>query len=399
MIKSKAREPLKVLQIVEAALTGVGRHALDLCESLAERGCSVHVIYSPLRIDKQFERRLTAIADKENVTTFSLDMERSIGLSDLVAANRIRKYLREHGPFDIVHGHSSKGGALARLSSFGTGVPVYYTPNAVRTMNPLVSPRSRAVIAQIERALSWMTSRIIAVSPEERDHLQEIGINTRKISIVPNGIVPQELPSRREAREVLGLDQDAPIVGFVGRFSDQKGLDVLVKSIPEILDEIPNCQFAMIGHGENEQELKDLADHLEVSHCLHWLGQQKGFESMPAFDLFALPSRYEGLPYVLIETLMAGCPVVTTDLASSSMLVENGVNGVVVRAESPGEFADGVCRILADDSTRASMAKASVENSKFFTLDAMTSSTMELYLKSVGAEDRGHSASLSDAAS
>ncbi len=371
--------PLRVLQVVEATLTGVGRHCLDLCRGLAERGCSIDLIYSPTRIDNGFKRLLADFEQHPLVHTVAHPMQRAIGMSDAMAAKFVRRHLKRHGPFDIVHGHSSKGGAIARLAAFGTGVPAVYTPNAIRTMNPQVGSRSRWVVGLIERLLARVPGQIIAVSREERDHIIELGISADKISLVPNGIDPMELPDAPTARHTLGLAQDVPVLGFVGRLSEQKAIDVLINAMPLVLKRMPDVQLALIGDGELVEELQQLAEDLGVAQSIHWLGQQPGFASMPAFDLFVLPSRYEGLPYVLIEALMASLPVVTTDLASSSMLVESSVNGCVVPAESPGELAEAILSILCDPDRKQQFAMEAAARGAAFTLDAMVDQTLAVY--------------------
>lgn len=371
--------PLRVLQVVEATLTGVGRHCLDLCAGLAGRGCEVHLIYSPVRLDRGVTRLLDGLRGVAGVNLFECPMQRSIGPWDLSSVLKVRRYLRKHGPFDVAHGHSSKGGAIVRLAAFGTSVQTVYTPNAIRTMNPQVSSVGKVVVGQIEKLLARVPGKIIAVSVEEQEHIRGLGIPAEKVALVPNGIEPQELPDKCAARQALRIHEEALVAGFVGRLSEQKALDVLIRSLPLFVDKVPDFKLAMIGEGEQGDELKALAETLGVSEHVLWLGQQPGFQSMPAFDIFVLPSRYEGLPYVLIEALMAGLPVVTTDLASSSMLVKSDVNGIVVPAESPEQLAKALQQCLEDDELRERFSTNAKERAEQFTLANMVDKTLSQY--------------------
>src|SRR5688500_7462619 len=101
---SQAR-PLRVLMIVESAAAGTGRHVLDLSEGLIARGCEVHVLYSTGRVDRFFLERIAKIAHLRHA---AVSMRTNIHPSDLIAVWSARRYMRDHGPFDIVHGHSSK---------------------------------------------------------------------------------------------------------------------------------------------------------------------------------------------------------------------------------------------------------------------------------------------------
>ena len=97
----------RVLMVVESCGGGTGRHVLDLSEGLLERGYDVHLIYSPHRIDQFFQRRLSQVRSLKHVCC---SLRRSMHSSDLSAVRFIRRYMREFGPFDVIHGHSSKGG-------------------------------------------------------------------------------------------------------------------------------------------------------------------------------------------------------------------------------------------------------------------------------------------------
>src|SRR5690349_12618706 len=96
--------PFRVLMVVESAAGGTGRHVLDLSEGLIVRGCDVHLVYSTGRVDRFFLDRLAEIPGLRRT---ALRMRTGIHPSDLGAALAVRRYLREHGPFDAVHGHSS----------------------------------------------------------------------------------------------------------------------------------------------------------------------------------------------------------------------------------------------------------------------------------------------------
>ncbi len=107
------RKPtLRVLLVTEASCAGVGGHVLDLAKGLTEAGCESHLIYSDRRMDDSFAQRLRhlAIAGRH-----SLPMHRWPHWSDWRAAGAIRRYLRQNGPFDILHGHSTKAGGLTHL--------------------------------------------------------------------------------------------------------------------------------------------------------------------------------------------------------------------------------------------------------------------------------------------
>src|SRR5688572_21950323 len=141
----------RVLMVVESSSGGTGRHVIDLCRGLADRGCEVHLIFSIGRVDRLFLERVAAL---DGVCCTPVKMRTGIHPSDFGAAMTVRRYLYEFGPFDVVHGHSSKGGAIARLGALGTGVPAFYTLHGLIMMDPELSRMKRRLYLVIERLLA-----------------------------------------------------------------------------------------------------------------------------------------------------------------------------------------------------------------------------------------------------
>ncbi len=372
---------LKVLQVVEAANAGVGRHTLDICAGLAERGCEVHLVYSPLRNDQLFNRRLQNL---RNITCTPYPIRREIHPADMLTVRFLRSFIKKHGPFDLAHGHSSKGGALVRLATLGLGIPTVYTPNAIRTMHPDISPTSRALVGWIEKMLAKTRGAIVAVSPEELEHLKSLQIPQEKLHFIPNGVAAPDLPTRQQARTTLGLPQEAVIIGFVGRFSEQKAPGILLEAFAKIAPNLPELRLALIGWGEQETSLREFSQQANIADRIDWLGEQPGQASMRAFDIFALPSRYEGMPYVLLESLVAGLPIVCTKTAGTSLMVESGVNGQVIEQNHPDRFAAALQQLAQDESMRTRYGLASERKAWEFTLDRMLTETIQLYQSLVG---------------
>src|SRR3954454_22193203 len=187
---SAERRTPRVLMVVESSSGGTGRHVLDLCDGLIARGCEVHLIYSTGRIDALFIERLSGLP---RLRRTALRMRTGIHPSDFAVARAVRRYARDHGPFDAIHGHSSKGGAIARLAALGTGVPAFYTLHGLIMMDSGLAAWKRAFYLSIELGLSLRTTRIIAVSPEEQRAAVRLGLGKSRVALVPNGIGPARL--------------------------------------------------------------------------------------------------------------------------------------------------------------------------------------------------------------
>lgn len=366
---------MRILQVVEASLAGVGSHVLDLAEGLLARDHDVHLVYSPRRQDRFFRHRIGRL---QNLRAWPVDLRRRPHPSDFTGVQAVRRALREEGPFDVIHGHSSKGGAVARLAALTAGIPAVYTPHAVRTMDPTMSSLTRIAVGSAERLLASV-SVLIAVSPREAEHLLRMGIPRERLRVVLNCIRPTELPTASRARSELGLPLDAWVVGFVGRLTTQKAPEVLLSAFYRVVQFVPEALLVIIGDGPLRRPLQRACEQLGLDKHVRWMGERNGQRSMPAFDVMALPSRYEGLPQVLLEALHAGLPIVATEEASAGLIVEPGVNGLVVPVDDPDAVADAILYMLTHDRERESFAWASRYRAARFTQDRMVEETEQVY--------------------
>jgi len=367
--------------ITESCGGGAGRHVLDLSEGLFERGCDVHLIHSPGRVDSFFRERSGRL---RAIRQASYPMHWGIHPGDFSAVRWVRRYIREHGPFNIIHGHGAKGGALARLASWGLGTPVLHTPHGFTAMDPGLAWRQRKLYHALEWALSKLSDRIIAVSPEEQRFCVRSGLGRSRVVLIPNGIASIAFPSRTLAREGLDLAADCVVAGFVGRLVDQKAPDVLIKALAGVARTAPRCRLIIVGTGPLEGELRTLADRLGVADRILWLGERDGKMILPAFDLLAMPSRKEGLPYVVLEALAAGLPVLATASAGVEILVRHGHNGLIVPPDRPDLFAAALAELLSDPLKLEQFGRRSREISTEFTVQRMVDSTHDAYLSCIG---------------
>ncbi|AQT51981.1 glycosyltransferase family 4 protein [Burkholderia cenocepacia] len=375
-LAAPAAPPLRVALVVEAAGGGVAVHLADLIAGLRARSnAEIHLI-APL--GERFDDAMLASAAAQCTSFHRLPLRREVGPHDLRGVLALRRLLRRLQP-DIVHSHSSKAGALARLCR-GPWKQVY-TPHAVYTLNPTLSTAKRAFYGGIERVLGNACSdTVITVSQAEADHLHELGIAQQRIRVVENGVTPPRLLTRQAARIALGLADDTFVVGFVGRFDHQKGVDRLVR-IARLLEQRHDrrLQVVAIGSGDFNRAAGDEVRDLPLN--LHVAGRvDEARRYFSAFDLLALPSRYEGFPYVCLEAVAAHVPMVATDVAGAAELIAAHRVGLTVpNDDDPAAFAAAVSRLVdhpaAFRQTRDQCARAYPH----FSADAMVDRTLAVY--------------------
>ena len=367
---------LNILLVIETGGAGSGRHVVDLATKFSESGHRVSVIYSALRAESWFEEALSTLP---LVTVYRQAMRRAPHISDITSVWNIRRILRSKGPFDIIHGHSSKAGALSRLAAFGTSCPAVYTPHAFATMNQGSPAIMRYIYGRVEKWLSSITDALICVSSAEFDHAVELGLRSDCLRTIPNGARPLPAADRATVRAELGLDSDEVAIGFVGRLEPQKAVDDLISAFAILARTHSNVRLVIIGDGHCEPSLRQHAISSGVSDQIIWTGPLDGARAMAGLDIFALSSIYEGFPYVLIEAAFRGLPIIATAVGGTDELVHDGVNGRVVGINDVTAFGAALQSLANDNELRERMARASLEMSKQFTAEKMAERTLEMY--------------------
>lgn len=368
--------PLRICYISETLHAGVGRHLMEIIGQLAARGHEIHLVYSPGRVEERFR---STIMQQPNVHCVEVPMRRAIGYHDVSAFRRIRKYVAANGPFDIVHGHSSKGGGYARLLKLFSQAPTVYTPHAFVTLSPALSRSKLLAYGALEIGLALLTDRLICVSEAEEAHARELGIAAKRLADIPLGADPLGLPPREIVRAELGLAPSDVVVGFLGRMDEQKAPEALVAAMRHVLPEMPQVKLVMVGDGPKYGNLEAALRDLGAGNRARCFAFAEGVRYVSAFDMIVVPSLYEGFAYVLLEALHAGLPIVSTPVGGTDEAIAENENGFIVPHDSDTRMAEAIRRLAADDNRRRAMGKISKERAARFTIARMVDSLEQLY--------------------
>lgn len=278
---------------------------------------------------------------------------------DARALWRVRVELARFRP-DIVHTHMAKAGTLARTAARS----LRPRPIVVHTYHGHVldgyfgRARQRAFI-EVERLLAGASDAIVAISPEVRDELLDLGIGRPdQYRLVPLGL---DLDRHREVagatgvlRSHLGLDADVPLVGIVGRLVSIKDLGTLL----EAMVAVPDAHLAILGDGEERLALEARARDLGISERSHFTGWWTDVPTaISDLDLVALSSRNEGTPVSLIEAAACGRAVVATDVGGVRSVVVDGETGLLVAPGDHRAMAEAIRSLLRDARRRADMGR------------------------------------------
>jgi glycosyltransferase involved in cell wall biosynthesis len=350
--------PLRVAQIVTKLTAGAGGITLRGAAALDPREYRTTILTAG-------ESSLIAPAEAAGLEVIRLrHMARGRGLypsTDVRGMRELVEHLRAGG-FDVVHTHSAKAGALGRLAARRAGARAIvhsFHGFPFHQFQPAVVRRS---LLTAERALSRITDYFLAdgtmVAAEAvRLRLAAPGTIRAIASPVDDGIAAATPENRRRARMLLGIPEDATVVGTAARLSHQKAPLDMVRALARLGR--PDVTVVWIGDGElrsrTEREIR--RSGLESRFLL--LGERSDVPALlPAFDVFALSSLYEGLPCALVEAMTCGIPVVATAVNSVPEIVIAGRTGLLTRPADPSAMADALRFALDHPAAATEMAAA-----------------------------------------
>lgn len=362
----------KVLHVVEAfdQRAGTGRHVLDLARLV--EGFE-HVLAIPSRHGGLSTASAAALAEELGARVERVEMGRSRAPHRHVQATAsLRGLIRRLRP-NVVHGHSSIGGAVARMATIGMSIPVVYTPHAVS--------RARWAVA-FERLLHGRTDRLIAVSNSERDYALAHGLaGPQQVVVIPPGIELAPPPPPPESlRSRLGIPLDVPLVGCVGRLAWQKAPEVFVSACAIVADRLPGAHFVLIGSGPLEKLVIKAIGLTDAADRIHLMPAVPDADALLGeLDVYALPSRFEGSPRTAVEAMRAGVPVVATDADGSRDVVEHWVSGLIVPRDEPYALAAAITTVLKDGALRERLIGGAHDRLHRFDERSMASATAAVY--------------------
>jgi glycosyltransferase involved in cell wall biosynthesis len=349
--------PLRVATVIARLEGGAGAHALRGLAGLDRAA------FEPVIVTGSGGRLLAQAAEHGIDVLVEPGLRAEIApVSDLRALRRLTGLLAELAP-DIAHTHCSKAGAIGRVAARRAGVGrIVHTYHGFGFHEFQSAARRRALIA-VERRLGRITDvglcvgTGVAVEAIRRGLLAPERVRTIAVPVQRSrrrtGAARGQ--ARTDARARLGVPEGRLLVGAVGRLTYQKAPEDFIAAIAAL--DRPGVTGVWIGDGELAGRVAALArtagpdimlagDRADVS------------ELLPALDVFALPSRYEGLPMAVAEAMACGVPVAATAVNAVADLVEPGVTGLLVPPQRPELMAAAIGYLLDSPAAAARMAAA-----------------------------------------
>jgi glycosyltransferase involved in cell wall biosynthesis len=364
--------PRVLLVYFEPQSSGQTTHVLSLAGGLNKDKYEITVV-----LPKHLQNNIDAF-NQTGVTTVPLTMGKIFWNPKSMIS--LMNLIRRQG-IDIVHVHSQEAGLLVRIIARLAGAKtIIYTPQCTNIRND----RWFWFYRLIEKYLSFITDTIISVNGADRLRIIEWGIPSSKVVTIKNGIglsLFMESIDAEEMKRKMGLDEKQPVVMQVGRLNNQKDPLTFMNGASRVADEHPEVQFVLVGDGPLKDELERHIQELGLNdqfHCLGW--QDNGYKLIAMADIISLTSRWEGLPYVLLEAMAWSCPVVATAVNGCPEVVQDGISGYLIPKENAAAWAKSVIKLLENPERSVEMGRRGNERLKEeFSLKKMVEQTERLY--------------------
>lgn len=305
---------------------GVETVVKEYSERLVKRGHEVHVYTTDGRWRNQLVDDINGVKVHRSVAfLFSLKLLRA-------DADLIHIHANKHFSTDV-------GALIAKLKD----TPLAYSPHAGTFGKSLLGRVHNQTIGR----LALGADVVICVSEHEKSLIKASGVRIKHFEVLPNGVDLSRflLDVRSHTKQ-----DTSPTVLYIGRLAPHKGLDTLIAAAPLVLKKFPEAKFVIAGPGEISNLGKNALLLGEVS-------EEEKISLMQKASVFCLPSRSEAFGITVIEAMVAGCPVVVSDLPALTEIVEHNRTGLVFPVDDTKALADRIIKLLSDQGLSQQISK------------------------------------------
>jgi glycogen synthase len=376
---------------------GLARHVRKLSEAMVERDVEVHVLTrggeeSPAQelAGGVVVHRIREPKRPTDLGEFVTWVERMN--SDMLAAG---VELGDRYDFDLVHGHDWLVANACDHLAKRFEAPLVTTIHATEygRHQGWVDKHPQTYIHGVERWITNRSQRVIACSHYLREQIVDIfGVAEKRVSVIPNGIDPDDLQAQDPAELVrLRSEFAAPeekLVLLIGRLVYEKGFQLALAAMPRLIDAVPGTRFLVAGSGTHEAELHRQAEELglmEHGTFLGWIGDDVLHSLYRIADLTVVPSIYEPFGLVALEAMASGCPCIVADTGGLREVVVHEEGGLRFRADDPEALAEVAIRVLSDDELGRRLVADAYEHVRRFDWGDVAEQTAAVYAELAGA--------------
>jgi D-inositol-3-phosphate glycosyltransferase len=354
----------------------------------------------------------TALGDCARVIHIPTGPEEPLSSPDIYPylpefVENVRSFAASEGiEYDVLHSHYWLSGWAANRLKKVWNIPVIQMFHTLGQMKNRIAQdekdREPPLRIQTERDVMQQADYLVAATPAERIQLMWLyGAEMEKIQVISPGVdIDHFYPiAQDEARQAIGVPEDARLLLFVGRIERLKGIDTLLRAIAILKGEMATgieglCLSIVGGNVDDEPQenvemarLQALNQELGLGDLVTFLGA-KSQDTLQyyyaASEAVIMPSHYESFGMVALEAMACGTPVVASEVGGLAYLVQDGVTGFHVPSDHPEELAGKIRLILENASLRAEMSEAAVAYARRYRWPRITERIIDLYHASYG---------------
>ncbi|UVK37315.1 glycosyltransferase family 4 protein [Mesorhizobium sp. AR10] len=378
-------DTLRIVHCFRSPVGGIFRHVRDLTEAQLAAGHSVGIVCDSTT-GGEFEERLFAqMKDSLALGIHRTPMQRHVGPGDLASAWRTYRIIKELRP-DVLHGHGAKGGAYARL--FGSLLRVsrsrvarLYSPHG-GSLHYDENTTTGKLFFALERFMGRFTDYLLFVSDyERRTYRRKVGEPPVPNSLVYNGLRAAEF-------EQVATQPDAADLLYIGMMRDLKGPDIFIDALALAAMRLGRPVAAvMVGDGDDLPRYHAQVKRLGLDDHVRFLPPMQAREAFALAHMVVVPSRAEAMPYIVLETLAAGRPMIATAVGGIPEIFGAG-SPALIRPD-PRQLSDKVSEALADPGAYISLMPDTASLKARFGADVMAAEIEKAYFAALGRQPLG----------
>jgi glycosyltransferase involved in cell wall biosynthesis len=340
--------PIKVVYVINSlGVGGAERMLCDLVTRLDPDRFQAEVICL------YYAGKFSAALESSSIPVRVLDLDRRF-----VPQNWLRTW-RALGPgADVIHTHLPESNWYGLPAGYLNRVPVRISH--LHSVYLRWSAKTKAM----DRAIRACASLSVACSGTVRDVARELGYSDRKLRVIPNGVETARfdgLPVRGDARRMLGLPEDGPMLISVASLYEHKGHSYLLEAMVRVREEFPQAHLLLVGDAKEEHRtvVHNAVGRLDLRDAVWFLGHRGDVPLLlAASDVFVMPSVREGFPMALLEAGAARLPAVASSVGGIPEIIDDGTTGLLVPSQDQGRLGETLLSLLRDPSRMRSMGEA-----------------------------------------
>ncbi|WP_117194099.1 glycosyltransferase family 4 protein [Rhizobium terrae] len=336
--------PLRILHCFRSPVGGIFRHVRDLVEEHRAAGHEIGILCDSSTGGAHEDRLFDSIRPLLSLGLLRIPMDRSIKPSDLIAIYRSYRHIKSLQP-NILHGHGAKGGAIARLIGSALRVNKYrvarlYSPHGGSLHFDRSSLSGQAVL-RLERVQEHLGDALVFVCDyERRTYEAKVGTPRKVSKVIYNGIKDAEF-------ETIATDQTAPHFLYIGMLRDLKGPDVFIDAFARTERAIGHPLSAlMVGDGPDRDRYEAMMAERGLGRRIQMRAAMPAREAFGMAKIVVVPSRAEAMPYIVLEALAAGKPVIASRVGG----IPEVLGATSAALATPGD-AEDLARVMTEAVT------------------------------------------------